>query len=203
MSKDALADKLAETELDDELELDDEADDEGDELDDEEVVEEWKPPTKEEWEITQGKLKRARTQAQKLREASKGKPKPKDEAEVAKDNAELERWQLRAIRSDAKSGLLERGADPEMVELALAKLKPAEVEFNDDDDPDLEDWLDEMEERYPKLFVKEEVAPKQRRKPGTIDQGAGNNGRPQKPAKTFGQLLIERSEAPKARRPRV
>lgn len=197
-TKDELQAKL------DEQELAEEQDDELDEVD--ETVE-WTPPTKEEWDKLQGKLNRANKQAQKLRESSRnGKVVDEDEEKNKQHTEELTRWQLRAIRSDAKSGLLERGADPDMVELALGKLKPSDIEFNDDDDPELEDWLDDMEERYPKLFSKvEEVKPKAQRKPNSIDQGAGNTGKPTKPKQTMGEMLVSRgieSARGQVRRPR-
>lgn len=197
--KDELQTKLDEQELAEEQE--------GDELEEVDETLEWSPPSKEEWDKLQGKLNRANKQAQKLRENSRtGKVVDEDEEKNKQHTEELTRWQLRAIRSDAKSGLLERGADPDMVELALGKLKPSDVEFNDDDDPELEDWLDDMEERYPKLFNKvEEVKPKAQRKPNSIDQGAGNTAKPSKPKQTMGEMLVNRgieSARGQMRRPR-
>lgn len=167
---------------------------------------EFVPPTKEQWDALQGKLARARKQAQRLRESSKnGTVTPPEEAE--KQKGELEKWQVRAVRSDARAGLLERGADSDLIELALSKLKIADIAFDDDDNADLEDWFDEMEEKYPKLFAKQGVsststANRGPRRPAAIDQGAGNNGKPAKGQGTFADSLLSSAYGPRGPRGR-
>jgi hypothetical protein len=172
-------------------------------------AEEWTPPTREEWaaaqaalEAERAKLKRARTQAQKLREAKR----PEAPAQPAGDGQEggaaagpdpqLAVWQARAVRASAKAGLLDRGADPEMVDLALGRLKPDEIDFTEDDEPDLDAWLDDVQDRYPKLFAKPEAAAQQgaRRPMGAVDQGSAK-GRPVQRQMTYGERVIANSEA--------
>lgn len=160
---------------------------------------EWTPPTREEWEAAQaaleaerGKLKRARQQAQRLRQ---GKAQPADGAEGAPTapDPQTEVWRDRAVRQAAKAQLLERGADPGMVDLALGRLKAAEVDF-EDDEPLLDDWLDEMEERYPKLFAKPTTAPPAGPPvPGRVNQG-GATARPQPKPLSLGEQIIANSE---------
>jgi hypothetical protein len=172
-------------------------------------AEEWTPPTREEWaaaqaalEAERAKLKRARTQAQKLRESSRKGDAPAQPAGDGQEGGapagpdpQLAVWQARAVRASAKAGLLDRGADPEMVDLALARLKPDEIDFTDDDEPDLDAWLDDVQDRYPKLFAKAE--PQQaaaRRPPGAVDQGSAK-GRPVQRQMSYGERVIANAQA--------
>lgn len=167
--------------------------------------EEWTPPTREEYEAQQAvhraaleaeqaKLQRARQQAKRLREGkpapAAGQPAPADAAPAG----DVAVWQARAVRTAAKAELLARGADAEMVDLAVARLKPTEIDFNEEDEPDLDEWLDEIQERYPKLFAAPApAAPRPR--PGRVDQGAASSGQPARPALSLGQQIIANSEA--------
>lgn len=168
--------------------------------------EEWKPPTREEYdelvrarEAAEGKLKRARTQAQRLREAGKGAPAaaPAEGAEPGADLApEVDRWKGAAIRQAAKASLLARGADSDMVDLALARLRGTEIEVDADGEPELEEWLDEMEERYPKLFAKP-AASSGARPAGGVDQGRAAS-RPAPRQLSLGEQIIANSETARA-----
>lgn len=181
---------------DDALEQDDAVDEDG------VPAEAWTPPTREEWEASQAKLKRANEQAKRLREKSRTTPAaPATEAATPTDPAELTRWQTRAVRSAAKGELLARGADPDMVDLALGRLKANEIDFNGDDEPELDDWLDEMEDKYPKLFAKNAPAPAAPAAPraGRLEQGAAATGRPVRPAMSLGEQIIANSEAARLR----
>lgn len=173
--------------------------------------EEWMPPTREEYEAQQAahktaleteqaKLKRAREQAKKLREGKTGAaaaagadPAPAEGAPAG----EVAVWQSRAVRASAREALKERGADAELVDLALARLKPSEIEFNDDDEPELDEWLDEMQERYPKLFQAAAApAPAAPRRPGRVDQAAAGAGQaPVRPQLSLGEKILAKSEA--------
>jgi hypothetical protein len=191
----------------------DEPDEDADDADGEEQTDTWTPPTKEEWDKQLAKLKRANDQAKRLREAQKatGGPKPgpppakaapakkaapaaeaEPEEPAAQDDGELEKWQVRAIRADAKAALMARGCDPKMVNLALGQLNPTEVEWQGDD-PFLDDWLDELEETYPALFAKPAAATKASpRRPGSVDQGAGANGTPAEKVRPYGEAVLAR-----------
>lgn len=171
--------------------------------------EEWKPPTREQWEAAQAaleaeraKLKRARTQAKNLREqrqqtttAAQTQGDGGDGQGAPGPDPQLTVWQQRAVRTAAKAELLARGADPDMVDLAVSRLKPDQIDFNDDDEPELEEWLDEMQDKYPKLFAKPEPAPAPtgaRRAMGAVDQGSAR-GRPVGRQMSYGERVIENS----------
>jgi hypothetical protein len=161
-------------------------------------------------EASQAKLQRARAQAKSLREqqaaasttppapARRQQPKLDPEPVVVQDTAEVERWQVRAVLADAKSALIQRGCDPDLVDAPLSKLKVGEIDW-DDDEPILDEYLDAMEERYPKLFAKPEpvaaAAPRVGgvRRAASIDQaaGTGSTGRAPQERKSFGQALWE------------
>ncbi len=154
---------------------------------------EWTPPTREQHEATLAKLKRAREQARKLREAGKtpAATGAADPEAAAAAQADVEKWQARAVRTAAKAELLARGADPDMVELALGRLKVASVEFDDDDQPDLEDWLDDTQDRYPKLFRQAEAPAAQvRPKTGKVETP---QGRPVRPKLSLGEQIMANS----------
>lgn len=172
-------------------------------------AQEWTPPTREEWEAQQaahkaaleaeqGKLARARAQAKRLREGKPATATPAAAQGAPADGApagEIALWQARAVRTAAREALKDKGADADLVDLALARLKPSEIEFNEDDEPELDDWLDEMQERYPKLFATAPAAPAPRR-PGRVDQGAAAGGQPAaRPQMSLGELIIAKSEA--------
>jgi hypothetical protein len=155
---------------------------------------EWTPPTREQWDATQAKLTRARQQAQKLREGKRAEPTPAapDSQAAATAAADVEKWQQRAVSTAAKAELLTRGADPDMVELALGRLKVSAIEFGDDDQPDLEDWLDEIQDRYPKLFKQpEQPAAPARTKTGRVETPAGKAVRPKM---SLGEQIIANSQ---------
>lgn len=178
---------------------------------------EWQPPTREEYdalvkarEAAEGKLKRARTQAQRLREGkgtagAAASGAAGEEGAPAGPDPETEKWKGVAVRQAAKSALLARGADADMVELAVTRLNLAGVEVDPDGEPELEDWLDEMEERYPKLFAKAPAPGAPGRVPGRLDQGAAAAGRPVQRKLSFGEQVIANSETARiqaSRRPR-
>lgn len=180
-------------EFDDEVEQE-QAD--GDDQDEDEQSEpEWTPPTKEQWEAAQAKLKRAREQARKLREAGKAAPQqPAADAQAsAAAQADVERWQARAVSTAAKAELLRRGADADMVDLALSKLKVSSIEFDEDDQPDLEDWLDEMQDRYPKLFKQPEAPAPVAGRPraGRVETPAARGPRPKM---SLGEQILANSQ---------
>lgn len=170
---------------------------------------EWTPPTREQWEAQQAaleaeraKLARARKQAQRLREGgAKGAVQPpapvegQPEGAPAAADPQLAVWQTRAVRSSAKAQLLERGADPDMVDLALGRLNIAEVSFDADDEPELDEWLDRMEDRYPKLFAKADAGTSTAtgtRPVGGVNQGNAA-GRPAPRKLSLGEQIIENS----------
>jgi hypothetical protein len=137
-------------------------------------------------------VKRANNQAKRLREKYEPQTVQNKNAKSAPGanqqqdddaQAEVTKWQDRAIKQSAKSELISRGVDRDMVKLLLGQLKASEIEFDDDDEPDLEDWVDEMQDKFPTLFAgQSSSAPQraqagrtaaQRRTPPSVDQGAG------------------------------
>lgn len=198
---------MTEQQRDDETAVDEEIDDteqdaeeteDGDE--DGQAEPEWTPPTREQWEAAQAKLARARKQAQALREKSRATAPsaPADPEAAAAAQADVERWQTRAVRTAAKAELLTRGADPDMVDLALGRLKVSQVEFDDDDQPDLDEWLEEMQDRYPKLFKQPEApAVPARPKAGRVETPAA---RPVRPKPSLGEQIVANSLGANGRR---
>lgn len=174
--------------------------------------EEWTPPTREQWQAQQdahkaaleaerAKLARARKQAERLRkggaQAVGGDGAAGEGGQQAAAGGEVDVWRGRAVRAAAKAGLLDRGADSETVSLMLGGLKTDRIEFDDSDEPELDDWLDEMEERYPKLFAKAAPVPAEPARPraGRVEQGAPAGARPPvRPKPSLGQLIIDKSE---------
>lgn len=188
-----------ETAVDDELNDTEQDGEETEDGDGDEQEPEWAPPTREQWEAAQAKLKRAREQARKLREAKQAAPTVQADPEAtAAAQADVERWQTRAVKTAAKAELLTRGADPDMVDLALGRLKVAQVEFDDDDQPDLEEWLEEMQDRYPKLFRQPEApAALARPKAGRVETPTA---RPVRPKMSLGEQIVANSLGANGRR---
>jgi len=174
-------------------------------------AQEWTAPTREQWEAQQAaldaekaKLKRAREQAKRLREGKPAEGAAGDGGQPAAQSGEVDVWKGRAVRAAAKVELINRGADPDMVDLALARLKPAEIEFDTDDEPELDDWLDEMQERYPKLFVKQAAVEPARaqQRAGRIDQGAVAPARVARTKLSLGEQILANSQVATRRRGR-
>lgn len=193
------------TDTDDEIDDDDTAEQDGD-SGEEGGEPEWTPPTKEQWEeqqkalaAAQAKTKRANEQARKLREAKQqAAAAASGDGAATPDSADLAKWQARAVRASAKVQLIARGADADMVELALGRLKPGEVEFDSDDEPDLADWLDDMEDRFPKLFKQAEPqAAPARPKAGKVETPAGRGPRPKM---SLGEQIMANSQVGMRRR---
>ena len=172
-------------------------------------------------EATQANLVRARQQAKKLREQAKAgtpatppvpvptppaartaarqQPVPEPQVVTVQDDAEIGRLQTAAVRAYAKAALLAAGCDADLVDAPLSKLKAAEIDWDEDDDePILDDYIEDMKQRYGKAFAKPEapVASAARtasvRRAGSIDQGAGTGSGPGRPAPkemSFGEKL--------------
>ena len=182
----------------------------------------WTPPTKDEWEKQQAKLKRANEQAKKLREAQAAatakktvpapRPAPRPAAPAANesepqpgiDPSELAKWQTRAVRGEARTALEDRGADRDLVALVLNQLKVDEIDFDDNDAPVLDYWLDEMEDKYPKLFAQlqpEPAPPAPRPRPGRVDQGAAGGAKVPRPAMSLGEQIVANAQRASRQRP--
>lgn len=193
----------------------------GDEGAEAEEQDAWTPPTKDEWEKQQAKLKRANEQAKKLREAQAAgaakkavpapRPAPRPAAPAANepepqsgiDTSELTKWQTRAVRGEARKALEDRGADRDLVALVLNQLKVDEIDFDDNDAPVLDYWLDEMEDKYPKLFAQPEPAPAAapRPRPGRVDQGAAGGAKVPRPAMSLGEQIVANAQRASRQRP--
>jgi hypothetical protein len=173
--------------LDEGEDLDSEGED-GDSEGEDGDTEEYAPPTKEEWEAAQRKLARVRREAQNLRkrvreggDRTSGDGKKDQVSDGDQAVSETEKWRTRAGREHAKSELLSRGADKEFVGLLLASLRPDDIEWDDDEDPDVEDWIERMEEKYPRAFGEAASAAKPSapaaKRPGRLNGAETSNGR--------------------------
>lgn len=172
------------------LDLEVDPDAEGDEADDDEL-DELKNVTPEEFKKLQAKLAKTRREARSLRIQNRKLRDGEDPAdektmEERKRVAEVGKWRDRAIKQAARAAVIQKGADSEFVDLLVGKIKAAEIDFDDDDEPILEDWLEEMEERYPKVFAPS--APRVRRVP-TADQSAAT-AKPAKPKPRYGDSVL-------------
>lgn len=148
------------------------------ETEEEAVVEEWTPPSKEDWEKLNASATLARTEAANRRKWLKehgidprtGKKLASDPP--ATDNKELQAAVQRAEDSDARAKrsltaavrreLRANGVVSDMVDLALPRIKMADLDVDDDGDIDgLADQIDALKQKYPTLFTpKEEPAKK-------------------------------------------
>jgi hypothetical protein len=156
----------------------------------------WTPPTEAEYKATLAKLNRARSQAKAERlaaEAAKTAANTGAEAVPAGiDPKVLEQAQMRVVRVEAKARLLQEKIDPDMLDLALGRLRAADITFIGDD-PDLDEWIDDTKAKFPKLFVTE-AAPQASRQPvGRVDQGAAATRTPK--TLTFGEKVLAASKA--------
>jgi len=144
----------------------------------------------EEFKKLQDKLAKTRREAKNLRIANRklrdGEDAPDEKTvEERKHAAELNKWQERSIRSGAKAALVQKGADPEFIDLLVGKIKSAEIDFDDDDEPVFDDWLEEMEEKYPKAFTPSSP----RRRTPSVDQAAAAT-KPTKRQPSYGEQVI-------------
>lgn len=152
--------------------------------------EEYVPPTQEEFAKTQRALKRYRLEAKKQREAAQAATTDKDAAAQAAEA--LTSWQQRAVRSEAKTLFVSAGAQPDKVTRLVKLLDLSDIDLtgSDDDVADsLQEQIDELREEFPELFAST-PAPTPPRRPGSVDQGAGN-GKPVVRQKSFGERLID------------
>ena len=178
---------------------------------------------------TQDNLRRARREVRRARNGTRpasrtdrDRDEPDDDRDDRRDdrrdrrsrdrdaNREADRRarsaEERALRSDAKVALIRAGADPDLVELAASKVSSRDIDFDDDDAPILDDWVEDMRTDYPSLFTgrrrgdeDEEDRPARRRRVPAVDQGAasrGSGGRSRSRDKMgFGQSVIAAGRA--------
>lgn len=106
----------------------------------------------------------------KLRKAAEAKSASSDADKVknAAEAAAEAKYKGVAVRKTAKAELLAAGADKETVDLLADKINPADVEMGDDGEFDLEDAIDELKEKYPKLFTDPADNGRAPRRPGGI-----------------------------------
>lgn len=182
--------------------------DETEETDETEVDEteakedDWKPPSREDWEKQQASAKAARKEAADRRKWLKehgidphtGK-KAKSDTESAKDDeatakvAAGEAKARRALTAAVRVALVGAGADRESADLLIGKVKFDDLDVEDDGTIDgLDDQLDELKTRYARLFEKDEPAPKR-----TKSVGGTVRKENVKAEKTYTQLLMEQA----------
>ncbi len=175
---------------DDEDEDSDEDDDsEDDEDEDDDSEKEWKPPTKEEWEAQQAKLRKANAQAKKHRLAAKQvTSSASTDAEKAKEQAQQAaeaRYKPIVVKTAARAALAEAGAlKPERL---IKLLDMDELEIDDDGDVvGLEDEILALKKDYPEFF-------ESKAKRASRVQGTGKTRGSAKPeAKSSAELIAER-----------
>lgn len=173
-------------------------DDEEDDAEEAAAAAAWTPPTEAEYKATLAKLNRSRTQAKTLREAAEAAKAAGTAATAAEgapagiDPKVLAQAQMRVVRTEAKARLLQEQIDPDMLDLALGLLRPSEIAFIGDD-PDLDEWIDAVKDKHPKLFGAVVTQPQGRQPVGTVNQGAAATRTPKK--LSFGEQVLAAAKA--------
>lgn len=184
-------------------------DDDSDDSDD--AKDDWKPPTKDEWEKVQASLAEANGQAKKHRlrvqeirkeqrasaAARSGAGGDGDDDAAARDRKAAEAAEQRfkpiAVRSAARAALLTAGLnDPsdQVMKKLLRLVDMDDVDLDNDGDPiGLDEQVEDIKDTFPKLFEKLEVEKpadqQQRRRPPKITGAGRENNRPE--PKTTGE----------------
>lgn len=172
--------------------------DETEEVEETEETDAWKPPSKEDWEKLNASAKTARQEAASRRKWLKehgidphsGKkiaPDKEDDAksEVAAKLAAADAKARKALTSAVRASILAAGADKEVADLLIGKIKFDDLDIDDDGSVEgLDDQLDELKEKYARLFDREEP-------PAKRTKAVGGTGRKEnaKAEKTYTQLL--------------
>lgn len=155
-------------------------------------VDDWKAPTKDEWERTQAALKKANDEAKthrlKLRDAQKATEDADGKAAREAAEAAERRYKPVAVRSAARAAFLEAGladARPERVSKLLRMLDLDSLDVADDGDvTGLADQVAGIKADYPELFAKTKTpAPR-------IDGSNRNAGNGQFTPKTTGEKIM-------------
>jgi len=167
-----------EQEPDEDEDQEDEPDEEGDDDSDE-----YKPPTRKEWEATQAALKKANTEAKRfrtqLKNARKSTAGESSEDQQAAEDRVAAQWKPRLVKSAARAALAEAGAKKHAIARLARSIDLDSVEVDDDGEVDLEDQIEELKEDLPELFDDEddEPTPRKKRRLGKTDVGArSSNG---------------------------
>lgn len=160
----------------------------------------WTPPSKEDWEKLTASAKTARQEAASRRKWLKehgidphsGKKLTSDKDDEAKDEvaaklAAADAKARKALTSAVRASILAAGADKEVADLLIGKIKFDELDVDDDGSVEgLDDQLDDLKEKYARLFEREEPAPKR-----TKAVGGTVRKENAKTEKTYTQLLKE------------
>lgn len=153
-------------------------------------ADDWKAPTRDEWERTQTALKKANDEAKnhrlKLKEAQKATEDADGKAAREATEAAERRYKPIAVRSSARAAFLEAGladARPERVSKLMRMLDMDAIDIDDDGEvTGLDDQVATIKADYPELFAKAKT-PVPR-----IDGSNRNAGNGQSP-KTTGEKI--------------
>lgn len=182
--------------FDTDVDTDDDTDDGGeeDEVDKDELIKRLKAEKKAQ-EVSMAKmqagLKRANTQAAKLRMAKKT-----EESNEGKDTSnadEIERWQRRTVRAAARAGLAEADAKPERLSHLVKLIDMADVEFDDDDNViGLDEQIEALRKSLPELFRSDDEDEKPtKRRPSGVRLTAGNRKAAGRPAEEIDTTTLQ------------
>jgi hypothetical protein len=150
-------DEVEQTEVTEETETSDEGTDQ--ETTDEQA-EEWKPPSKEDWEKIQAATAKARkdrdkyrTDLNSLRKAVKSAD-GEEGTKTAADTAESDKWRGVAVKKAATVALKEAGfnGDAKALKRLIATIDLSQVEPDSDGDIDIDEQIDDLKDELPALF---------------------------------------------------
>lgn len=134
----------------------------------EEQVEEWTPPSQEEFE----KVKRT-AEARKADMAKLRKELGEYKAKAGKaDDAQAEDSNLKTKRIAGVAALAAEGLNKNQAKMLVKMLDLSSVELDDDGDGDFSDAIESLKETFPQLFTKE-AEKKNRPKVSTKNRGDG------------------------------
>lgn len=118
---------------------------------------EWAPPTREEWDALQTKLKKSNEDAKRNRRLrTELEQQHETDAEKAAREAEesaAAKYKPLAVKSAAKAAFIEAGANTARFERLFKLLDLDRIEFDGDDMTGLAEQVDELKADVPELFT--------------------------------------------------
>lgn len=116
----------------------------------------WTPPTKEEFEALQAKLKKANTESaarrKKLAELQQQHEDADTKAQREAADAAIAKYKPVAVKAAAKAAFLEQGANSARVDRLFRMLDLDAIEFDGDDITGLDEQVEELKADVPELF---------------------------------------------------
>ncbi|MFJ1764037.1 phage scaffolding protein [Amycolatopsis sp. NPDC088138] len=163
----------------------------GGESDKDTATQEWKPPTKQEWEAREAELSRVNAESAKRRvELKELKQKNESDAEKASREAEetaAARYKPTAVRAGARAALLEAEAKTERVTALAGLLDMSKLDIDDKGEiTGLDAEVKRVRAEYPEFFKSEDDG---KPRPGKLTPGGKQTSSAEK---TAGEIIAAR-----------